>query len=200
MKTRTLGTKATGGGARYALEPLDCFQAATFRSSVELIGHIVLDRPHCQDAAKADRTAARESTKLDWMRRLRLAKFLVSHSELEWLYQAQDVPEKCVVCGDSDWAGSDSRRSTTGARLNSLDSIPLNSAAQLSTSSLSQVLRQRAACYGTCGSRVAVNSAVGRGWSGAGAGSVHGQYGEHRYAQPYGIRASTAPGCEVALD
>ena len=46
---------------------------------------------------------------------MRLAKFLVSHSELEWIYQAQDVPEKYVVFGDSDWAGSESRRSTTGA-------------------------------------------------------------------------------------
>ena len=39
----------------------------------------------------------------------------VSHCELEWIYQAQDVPEKYVVFGDSDWAGSESRRSTTGA-------------------------------------------------------------------------------------
>ena len=31
------------------------------------------------------------------------------------IYQAQDVPEKYVVFGDSDWAGSESRRSTTGA-------------------------------------------------------------------------------------
>ena len=46
---------------------------------------------------------------------MRQAKFLVSHSELEWIYQAQDVPEKYVVFGDSDWAGSESRRSTTGA-------------------------------------------------------------------------------------
>ena len=38
----------------------------------------------------------------------------VPGSELEWIYQAQDVPEKYVVFGDSDWAGSESRRSTTG--------------------------------------------------------------------------------------
>ena len=37
-KTRTPGTKATGGGARDALESLDTFQAATFRSAVGLIG------------------------------------------------------------------------------------------------------------------------------------------------------------------
>ena len=43
-KTGTPGTKATGGGARDALEPLDTFQAATFRSAVGLIGYIVLDR------------------------------------------------------------------------------------------------------------------------------------------------------------
>ena len=47
-KTRTPGTKATGGGARDALEPLDASQAATFRSAVGLIGFIVLDRPDCQ--------------------------------------------------------------------------------------------------------------------------------------------------------
>ena len=45
----------------------------------------------------------------------RLAKFMAVHSELEWLYQAQDMLEKHVVCGDPDWAGSDTRRSTTGA-------------------------------------------------------------------------------------
>ena len=46
---------------------------------------------------------------------LRLGKFLVAHTELQWLYRAQDVPEKYVVYGDSDWAGSETRRSTTGA-------------------------------------------------------------------------------------
>ena len=34
MMTRTPGTKATGGNARDALEQLDTFQAATFRSAV----------------------------------------------------------------------------------------------------------------------------------------------------------------------
>ena len=38
MMTRTPGTKATGGNARDALEQLDTFQAATFRSAVGLIG------------------------------------------------------------------------------------------------------------------------------------------------------------------
>ena len=49
------------------------------------------------------------------MRLLRLAKFLVAQSELEWKDQLQDVPEKYVVYGDSDWAGSEMRRSTAGA-------------------------------------------------------------------------------------
>ena len=91
-KTRTLGTKATGGGARDALERLDTFQAVTFRSAVGLIGDIVLDRPDCQYAAKTVRSATGEPAKLDWMRKMRLAKFLVPHSELEWLCQVQDVP------------------------------------------------------------------------------------------------------------
>ena len=82
---------------------------------------------HNQNAAKAVRSATTEPTKLDWMRMMRLAKFLVTHDELEWLYHAQDVPEKYVVHGDSDSAGSGTRRSTSGT-LNSLDSIPLNSA------------------------------------------------------------------------
>ena len=42
-QTRTPGTKATGGGARDALEPLDTFQTATFSSAVGWIGYIVLD-------------------------------------------------------------------------------------------------------------------------------------------------------------
>ena len=83
-KTRTPGTKATGGGARDALEPLDTFQAATFRSAVGLIGYIVLDRPDCQYAAV--RSATTEPTKLDWMRMMCLAKFLVGYNEFEWLY------------------------------------------------------------------------------------------------------------------
>ena len=81
------------------LGPLDTIQAATFRSAVGLIGHIVLDRPDCQCAPKAV-SPTRELPKLDWMRMMRLAEFLVAHSELEWLYQAQDVPEKYVVYGD----------------------------------------------------------------------------------------------------
>ena len=97
---------STRGNARDALEQLDTFLAATFRSDVGLIGYIVLDRPECQYAAKTVRSVTREPTNLDWMRMMRLAKFLVSHSE---------VPEKYVVFGNSDWAGSESRRSTTGA-------------------------------------------------------------------------------------
>ena len=98
-----------------ALEPLDTFQAASFRAAVGLIGYSVLDRLDCQYAATAVRSATTEPTKLDWMRMMRLAKFQVAHNELEWLYHAQDVPEKYAVYGDSDWAGSETRRSTTRA-------------------------------------------------------------------------------------
>ena len=73
MMARTPGTKATGGNAPDALEQLDTFQAATFRSAVGLIGYI--------DAAKTVRSATREPTKLDWMQMMRLAKFLVSHND-----------------------------------------------------------------------------------------------------------------------
>ena len=59
------------------MEPLEAFQAA-----------IVLDRPGCQYAVKAARSATTEPTKLDWMRMMRLAKFLTAHDELEWLYRA----------------------------------------------------------------------------------------------------------------
>ena len=40
VKTRTPKIKATDGGARDALEGLDTFQTATFRSVVELIGYL----------------------------------------------------------------------------------------------------------------------------------------------------------------
>ena len=81
MMTRTPGMKATGGNARDALEQLDTFHSATFRSAVGLIGYIVLDRVDCQYAAKTVRSAIREPTNLDWMRMMRLANFLVSHSD-----------------------------------------------------------------------------------------------------------------------
>ena len=98
-------------------------------------------RPGSQPAGKAVRSAAREPAKLDWMRKLPLAKFLVSHSELEWLCQAQDVPEKYVLYGDSDSAGSESRRSTTGA-FEQLGQYPHRIQLLNSTSSLSQAERQ----------------------------------------------------------
>ena len=103
-KRRTPGPKATNGGACDALEALEAFQAA-----------IVLDRPDRQYAVKAARSATTEPTKLDWMRMMRLAKFLTAHDELEWLHQARDVPEKYVVYGDPEGSGQDARRSTTEA-------------------------------------------------------------------------------------
>ena len=158
MMSRTPGTKATGGNARDALEQLHTFQAATF----PICGRVDwIHRPGQTWLPVTVRSATREPTKLDWMRMMRLAKFLVSHSELEWIYQAQDVPEKYVVFGDSDWAGSESRRSTTGAfeqygtashRIQLLDTArrcPLER-------------RGRAVCYRTCGSgRIAISPAVG---------------------------------------
>ena len=56
----------------------------------------------------------REPKKLDDLLLLRLAKFLVSHDEIEWLLLVQDVPERSVVYGDSGWGGLESRRITTG--------------------------------------------------------------------------------------
>ena len=59
----------------------------------------------------------------------------------------------------------------------------------------------RAVCNRTCGSRrVAVNSAVGRGWNGSEIGSADGQHGEPWHVQPYWFRAGTALGREVALE
>ena len=124
----------------------------------------------------------------------RLAKFL-SHDELEWLYQAQDVPEKYVVCGgDSDWAGSDSRRSTKGVFEQFGQHFIEFSC---STQHIVALLSGKAEMYAT------VRAAAGGLQSVqllAEAGSAHGQYGENRHAQPCWIRASTTPGCEVALD
>ena len=114
-KTRTPGTKVTSVGVRDALEPLDTFRAATFSPAVGLIGYIFLDRLDSQFTAKGVRSATTQPTKLDWMRMMRLAKFLVAHDEIEWLNHAQDVPKKYAVYGDSDWAGSETRRCTTGA-------------------------------------------------------------------------------------
>ena len=113
-KTKTPGTKATGSCARDALELLEPSQAVTYRSAVGMVGYIVLDRPDCQFAAKEVMSKTQEPRKLDWMRLLRLGKFLFSHPELEWVFPAQDTPGRYVVFGDSDWGGSESRRSTSG--------------------------------------------------------------------------------------
>ena len=114
----------------------------------------LLDRPECQYAAKTVRSATREPTNLDSMRMMRLVKFLVSHSVLEWIYQGQDVPEKYVVFGDSDWAGLESRRSTTGA----FEQYGLHTIAR----HCSLERGGRAVRFRMCGSgRVAVSPAVG---------------------------------------
>ena len=118
------------------------FQAATFRSAVGLIGYIVLDRPECQYAAKTVRSATREPTNLDWMRMMRLAKFLVSHSELEWIYQAQDVPEKYMWCLETQTGQARSHVGVRQEHLNSMDCIPSNSTARHSTSLPSRAERQ----------------------------------------------------------
>ena len=127
-------------------------------SAVELVGYIVLDTPDCQYAAKAVRCATREPTKLDWMRMMRLAKFLVAHSELEWLYQAQDVLEKHVVCAEAQTGTARKREGAQRENSNSLDSIPSNSAARLSTSEkqscLQQDVRQDSCSLFSCWSRL----------------------------------------------
>ena len=145
------------------------------------------------------RSATREPTKLDWMRMLRLARFLVAHSELEWLCQAQDLLEKYAVYGDFDWAGSDSRRSTTGA-FEQYGQHPIEFSCSIQHVAAPSS-GGRAVCNRTCGSRrAAVIPAVGRGWNGSEAGSAHGQHGEPWHAQLYRFRASTTPGREMVLD
>ena len=101
-KTKTPGTKATGSDPRHALEPLDTFQAAVYRTAVGMIGYIVLDRHDCQFEAKTVMRSTCELRKFGWMRLLRLAKFLASHDEAECIMPAQDVPDKYVVYTDSD--------------------------------------------------------------------------------------------------
>ena len=125
-KRRTPGPKATNGGACDALEALEAFQAA-----------IVSDRPDCQYAVKAARSATTEPTKLDWMRMMRLAKFLTAHDELKWLYHARDVLEKYMVYGDPEGQAR-KRGGGQPKQLNSSDSISSSSAAQPSVSSLSR--------------------------------------------------------------
>ena len=199
-KTRTPGTKATGGGARDALEPLDTFQAATFRSAVGLIGYIVLDRPDCQYAAKAVRSATTEPTKLDRMRMMRLAKFLVGHNELEWLYHAQDVPEKYAVYGDSDWAGSETRRSTTGA-FEQLGQNPIEFSCStqhviaLSSGEAELYATGRAAAGGLQSVQLLTEAGMELKLE-----VLTDSTANLRYAQPYWFRTSAAPGREMVLD
>ena len=108
-----------------ALEPLDTFQATTFRSAVGLIGYIVLDRPDCQYAAK---TVTKESCV--W--------------PSSWCPTVNPSgPVRRMTCQRSMWCMD---TQTGQARIhdgalqelwNSSESIPLSSAPQLNTSSLS---------------------------------------------------------------
>ena len=64
-KTRTPEAKATGSGARDALELSGTFQATVYRTALGMFGHNVLDRPDCQFAAKAVMNMTREPRMLD---------------------------------------------------------------------------------------------------------------------------------------
>ena len=140
--TRTPRTKATDGCARDALESLEAFRTAT-----------VLHRPDGQYAAKAARSATIEPTKLDWMRMTRLADSLTAQDELEWLYHAQDVPEKCVLTRSRQVR---KRGETRPKQLNGSDSIQSSSAAQPNVSSR----RDCAVRHMSCSSRRIERSTV----------------------------------------
>ena len=90
---------------------------------------------------------------------MRLAKFLVSHSEFEWIYQAQDVPEKYVVLETQ----TGQARSHVGARQEHLNRTTSHRIQLLDTARHCSLERGgRAVCYRTCGSeRVAVSPVVG---------------------------------------
>ena len=109
----TLATCPAQDAIAFALGPFRSFVFA-IAIALAMIGKIVFDRPDFQFSAKAVMSSTREPRKLDWMRLLCLARFLASHNEVEWIMWAQDIPEKYVVLGDSDWRGSDTRRSTSG--------------------------------------------------------------------------------------
>ena len=81
-----------------------------------------------------------EPRDLDWMRFVRQAKFVASHDEVEWIMPVRDMLEKYVVFGDSEWGGSESRRSTSGT-LEPLGSHPSTTAAQINTSLFSPAER-----------------------------------------------------------
>ena len=78
----------------------------------DLVGYTVLERPDCQYAAKAVRSATREPTKLDWTRMMRLAKLLVAHSELE-------------RCTETQTGRARRREGAQPEHSNSLDCIPI---------------------------------------------------------------------------
>ena len=138
-KTRTPGTKATGGGARDALEPLDTFQAATLRSGVGFIGYTVLDRPDCQYATR----------ELDWMRMLCLTRFPVATA-------SSNGSNRRRTCLISAWC---TETQTGQARIHEEHNRIIRTAwtaphrIQLLNSARRRSLkrRRRAVCNGTCG-------------------------------------------------
>ena len=130
--------KAIGGGTRDALESLDTFQAATFRSAVGLVGCMVLDRPDCQHAAKAVRSATIEA-RLDahdasWPS----SRWHTTNSNGSTTRRTYRRNMRCIEIQNGQ------ARKREGAQLehsNGSDSTQSSSAAQLSMSSLSRAER-----------------------------------------------------------
>ena len=68
---------------------------------------VISQRTGGQFAAKEVIDSRREPRKFHWFHILRLAKFLFSLHELEWVFPVQVAPKKYVAYGDSDQKGSE---------------------------------------------------------------------------------------------
>ena len=104
-----------------------------------------------------------------------------------------------TCCAESQTGQARKREGAQPEHSNNLDSIPSNSAARLSTSSLFQVERQ-SCMQQDVRQQEGCSPAVGQGWNETETVSAHGQHGEPSRAQPNWFRSSTTPGREVALD
>jgi hypothetical protein len=110
----------TTPGLKAAVSPLDgpeldAEQAAQYKSLAMRAVYLSLDRPDIQFSTKETARAMTRPTVSAWEALKRIARYLLMHPRLIWVYERQD-PKKFVDgrC-DSDWAGCKITRKSTSS-------------------------------------------------------------------------------------
>ena len=109
----TPGTKDSLRYCRDAHDPVEPGEQSGHRSAGGTSVYMAIDRP---DVMFSTRVICRDMSAPKIRMTLclkRLARYLVTHKRLRWLYPYQPPPEFTDVEGDSDWAGNEDDRKST---------------------------------------------------------------------------------------